>query len=158
MYDNPVVYYNPLIESYFIITDYNRCNCSPWIDHQRSRYHLFHSSSLTCLLHRSHWSAKLSLSFSSIGNVQSTIFLSSAKRNQLDVTARISGDFHSAIFFRFPAFLQPQLALFACRPRVSQVNFTIKQSDARTAIVMTEKGKRGKGRRSNRFARRLRLI
>lgn len=40
---------------------------------------------------------------------------------------------------------RPQLALSACRPCVSQANFAIKQSDARTAIVMTVK--RGKGRK-----------
>lgn len=73
--------------------------------------------------------------------------MSSAKRNQPVVAARISGDFHSAIFFRFPALSRPELALSVCRLRVSQANFAIKQSDARTAIVMTvKKGKERKGR------------
>lgn len=118
--------------------------------------------------------AKLSLSFSSIRNIQSTIFLSSAKRNQSTVAARISPAISiSLVSSVFPLSLslyfslslslsRLQLALSACRPRVSQANFAIKQSDARTAIVMTavkgKRRKRGGGERSNRFARRLRLI
>lgn len=49
------------------------------------------------------WTAKLSLMLSSIDQRPIDNLFVETKRNQSVVAARISGDFHSTVFFRFPA-------------------------------------------------------
>lgn len=98
------------------------------------------------------WIAKFSLSFS---NVQSTIFLFVGETEPARRGASPT-IFNSAIFFRFPDLSWILFALSpfvrSRRPRVRSANFAIKQSDARTASVMTVRKRREGEGGSNRFA------